>query len=34
MTSKYNHTFKVKADSKLKKTMVKYDMGDVDVDEL
>ena len=28
--AKYNHTLKVKADSKLKKTMVKYDMGDVD----
>ena len=33
-TAKYNHTLKVKVDSKLKKTMVRYDLGDVDVDEL
>ena len=32
-TAKYNHTLKVKVDSKLKKTMVRYDLGDVDVDE-
>ena len=33
-TAKYNYTLKVKTYSKLKKTMVKYDIGDVDVDEL
>ena len=33
-TAKHNHTLKLKVDSKLKKTMVKYDLGDVDVDEL
>ena len=32
-TAKYNHTLKVKADYKLKKKMVKYDLCDVDMDE-
>ena len=33
-TAKYNRNLKLKSDYKLKITMVKYDMGDVDVDEL
>ena len=31
-TAKYNLTLKVKSYSKLKKIVVKYNMGDVDVD--
>ena len=33
-TAKYKHTLKVIEDSKLKKTMIKYYLGDVDVDEI
>ena len=33
-TTKYNHNLKLKVDSKLKKTIVKYDLGVVDVNEL
>ena len=32
-TAKYKHTSKLTADAKLKKKMVKYDLGDVDVNE-
>ena len=33
-TSKYKQTLKLKVDDKLKKIMVKYDLVNVDVDEL
>ena len=33
-TSKYKQTLKLKVDDKLKKIMVKYDLGNVDVEEL
>ena len=33
-TAKYKKTLKLKVDDKLKKIMVKYDLGNVDVEEL